>query len=223
MHHVFFDDAGYLSQLTFNFGWQEKTDSASLYPSAEAQKADCDKLCSLICAEHGAPSDTVKDVDGAGNPAFTWQAEDLSADPCAYWLTGGPDLWGIPGNTCNVLSFWLKDSKTEAIPFSSLVKAPEASAGESAVSRRSGSSKKSSSDSLRDGEYWCMGKGDTCKNKTYSPTDLYCHSCDPDDNNIEGDQRKKSSGEVKDYNGNGKVDENDWEKAWKKFLNEKMN
>lgn len=35
-------------------------------------------------------------------------------------------------------------------------------------------------------EYYCMGKNDTCPNKTSSPWDLYCHSCDPDNDNIEG-------------------------------------
>lgn len=39
---------------------------------------------------------------------------------------------------------------------------------------------------LEPGTYWCMGKNDTCKNKTTSPTDLYCSSCDPDGDNIEG-------------------------------------
>ena len=82
-----------------------------------------------------------------------------------------------------------------------------------------------SSDSLAEGEYFCMGKGDTCKNKTYSPTDLYCHSCDPDDNNVEGDQRSSKSygsgGKVIDNNSDGKVDEDDWEKAWGDYLNDK--
>ena len=34
--------------------------------------------------------------------------------------------------------------------------------------------------------YYCMGKNDTCKNKTYDPYDFYCSSCDPDNDNIEG-------------------------------------
>lgn len=41
-------------------------------------------------------------------------------------------------------------------------------------------------DGLSSGEYWCMGKGDTCQNKTYSAYDFYCSSCDPDGDNIEG-------------------------------------
>lgn len=36
------------------------------------------------------------------------------------------------------------------------------------------------------GEYYCMGKNDTCPNKTKNPYDLYCDSCDPDGDNIEG-------------------------------------
>lgn len=39
---------------------------------------------------------------------------------------------------------------------------------------------------LEPGTFWCMGKNDTCQNKTSSPTDLYCSSCDPDGDNIEG-------------------------------------
>ena len=36
------------------------------------------------------------------------------------------------------------------------------------------------------GEYYCMGKNDTCPNKTKNAYDLYCNSCDPDGDNIEG-------------------------------------
>lgn len=50
----------------------------------------------------------------------------------------------------------------------------------------SNTSSGSSSDSLKEGEYWCMGKNDTCKNKTYDPYDYYCDSCDPDGDNVEG-------------------------------------
>lgn len=41
-------------------------------------------------------------------------------------------------------------------------------------------------DGLASGTYWCMGKGDTCQNKTYSAYDFYCSACDPDGDNIEG-------------------------------------
>jgi len=36
------------------------------------------------------------------------------------------------------------------------------------------------------GEYYCMGKGDTCSNKTKNAYDLYCTRCDPDNDNREG-------------------------------------
>lgn len=36
------------------------------------------------------------------------------------------------------------------------------------------------------GDYYCMGKNDTCPNKTKNMYDLYCDSCDPDGDNIEG-------------------------------------
>lgn len=35
-------------------------------------------------------------------------------------------------------------------------------------------------------EYWCMGKNDTCQNKTDSPDDFFCNKCDPNGDNIEG-------------------------------------
>ena len=35
-------------------------------------------------------------------------------------------------------------------------------------------------------EYWCMGKNDTCQNKTDSPDDFFCDECDPNRDNIEG-------------------------------------
>ena len=36
------------------------------------------------------------------------------------------------------------------------------------------------------GSYYCMGKNDTCPNKTNNKYDLYCNSCDPDGDNVEG-------------------------------------
>lgn len=36
------------------------------------------------------------------------------------------------------------------------------------------------------GLYYCMGKNDTCNNKTKNAYDLYCNSCDPDGDNVEG-------------------------------------
>jgi len=99
------------------------------------------------------------------------------------------------------------------------------SSGSNSSSSSSHSSKSSSHDSSSSssndstGEYYCMGKNDTCTNKTSSPYDLYCHSCDPDDNNIEGDQR---DGKIGDNDGNGKVDEDDWEIEWNEYLNDKL-
>lgn len=43
-----------------------------------------------------------------------------------------------------------------------------------------------SSEELAEGEFWCLGKNDTCQNKTYRADDLYCDQCDPDDDNMEG-------------------------------------
>ena len=36
------------------------------------------------------------------------------------------------------------------------------------------------------GDYYCMGKNDTCRNKTKNAYDLYCNSCDPNGDNVEG-------------------------------------
>ena len=36
------------------------------------------------------------------------------------------------------------------------------------------------------GPYYCLGKNDTCNNKTYNRYDKYCDSCDPDGDNKEG-------------------------------------
>ena len=74
---------------------------------------------------------------------------------------------------------------------------------------------------MANGEYWCMGKNDTCRNKTYDPNDLFCHSCDPDDNNIEGDQRT-TDGVVDDNNDDGKIDDEDANIEWKDWLEKKM-
>ena len=41
-------------------------------------------------------------------------------------------------------------------------------------------------DSDDGGSYYCMGKNDTCPNKTHDKYDLYCDSCDPDGDNVEG-------------------------------------
>lgn len=87
------------------------------------------------------------------------------------------------------------------------------------------SSSKSDYSSKSDEEYYCMGKNDTCKNKTSDPYDLYCHSCDPDDNNIEGDQSKKSygsGGSIIDNDYDNDIDEDDWEKAWGDYMDDKL-
>lgn len=49
-----------------------------------------------------------------------------------------------------------------------------------------GSSSSASSSSSEQETYYCMGKNNTCPNKTYSPWDFYCSSCDPDGDNKEG-------------------------------------
>ena len=36
------------------------------------------------------------------------------------------------------------------------------------------------------GSYYCMGKNDTCSRKTNNAYDLFCGSCDPDGDNVEG-------------------------------------
>lgn len=75
-----------------------------------------------------------------------------------------------------------------------------------------------------DDGYYCMGKGDTCNNKTSDPFDLYCYSCDPDGNNIEGDQRNsKSDGYVGDNDYDGDIDYSDWESEWNAYLDDKLN
>lgn len=223
----YMDASGFLSMIACTFGYQS---GKAQYPSDADRQKDKDKLYALICERAGEPDKTESDTTTDGSAMFTW----FEADSSEYWLCGGPALWGIEGLMYNVMDFGLSDADGNQITYSKLTGVPEKSedssrSDSSSKSSSSGGSKKSSSDSLRDGEYWCCGKGDTCRNKTYSPTDLYCHSCDPDDNNIEGDQRKssgsskKGSGEIKDTNGNGKVDEDDWEKAWKDYLNEHMN
>ena len=74
------------------------------------------------------------------------------------------------------------------------------------------SADKADSDKSDDEEFWCMGKNDTCQNKTSSAYDLYCNACDPDDNNIEGDQSgDRTDGAVGDNDYDGDVDNDDWE------------
>lgn len=36
------------------------------------------------------------------------------------------------------------------------------------------------------GDYYCMGKNNPCRNKTKNAYDLYCNSCDPNGDNVEG-------------------------------------
>lgn len=67
--------------------------------------------------------------------------------------------------------------------------------------------------------FYCMGKNDTCTNKTYDASDLYCHSCDPDNNNIEGDQ---SDGVIGDNDFDNDIDEDDWETEWGNYLDDKF-
>jgi len=41
-------------------------------------------------------------------------------------------------------------------------------------------------DGTGQGPYYCYGKNNTCNNKTKNYRDLYCDSCDPDGDNVEG-------------------------------------
>ena len=41
-------------------------------------------------------------------------------------------------------------------------------------------------DGTGNGPYPCYGKHNTCSGKTYNYRDLYCDSCDPDGDNVEG-------------------------------------
>lgn len=43
----------------------------------------------------------------------------------------------------------------------------------------------SNSSSSSEGKFWCMGKNDTCQNKTSDPSDLFCSSCDKNNDDIE--------------------------------------
>lgn len=216
----YLDVNGYLSQCSVTLG-KHHDSSSSVYSDAAAQQADKEKLLKLVCAHEGEPVKTEEGFVG-DDTQYTW----YSSNNTEIYLTGSAALWGIEGETVNLLSTSCADTDGNQRTYSEA--AGIAVRSDDSSSKSSGGKKKSS-DSLAEGEYWCCGKNDTCKNKTYSPTDLYCHSCDPDDNNIEGDQRKssgsskKGSGEIKDTNGNGKVDEDDWEKAWKDYLNEHMN
>lgn len=216
----YLDANGYLSQCSVTLG-KHHDSAASAYADAAAQQADKEKLLKLVCAHEGEPVKTEEGI-AEDDTQYTW----YSSNNTDIYLTGSAALWGIEGETVNLLSTSCADTDGNQRTYSEA--AGIAVRSDDSSSKSSGGKKKSS-DSLAEGEYWCCGKGDTCRNKTYSPTDLYCHSCDPDDNNIEGDQRKssgsskKGSGEIKDTNGNGKVDEDDWEKAWKDYLNEHMN
>ena len=115
-------------------------------------------------------------------------------------------------------------SKAESINVSSSSSSKTSSSSKVSSSSNSYSSKSESksyySESDSDDSFYCMGKNDTCSNKTSSAYDLYCHSCDPDDNNIEGDQ-SKSNGYVDDYDYDGDVDGDDWEDAWSDYLDDK--
>ncbi len=211
----YLDGNGYLSQCSVTLG-KHHDSSSSVYSDAAAQQADKDKLYALICAHDGKPVKTEEGFVG-DDTQYTW----YSSNNTEIYLTGSAALWGIEGETVNLLSTSCADTDGNQRTYSEAAGIAVKSGGSSSTSSSGG--KKKSSDSLAEGEYWCCGKNDTCKNKTYSPTDLYCHSCDPDDNNIEGDQRKSSGGKITDRDGNGKVDEDDWEKAWKEYLNDHMN
>ncbi|QRN84867.1 hypothetical protein JR334_07760 [Clostridia bacterium] len=63
--------------------------------------------------------------------------------------------------------------------------ATKAAAAKAAASKAAASKPTSNSSTLGPGEYWCMGKNDTCQNKTYDPWDFYCDECDPDRDGIE--------------------------------------
>lgn len=110
-----------------------------------------------------------------------------------------------------------QEAKTETATEETTEKAVEEATTEEETIKKE--TTKISSSSKKEEEFYCMGKNDTCTNKTSSAWDLYCYSCDPDDNNIEGDQ---SDGEIGDNNYDGYVDEEDWEIEWNEYLNDKL-
>lgn len=203
----YLDEEGCLAQITFTLGQQPNAEQSTFYASADAQNADKEQLFSYLKGKLGEPTET-DDSFGDDSASFLWNTDRN----LQYWLSGSAALWGIEGNTCNLLTVSLIDGSGNQVKYSDY-SGPKKSSG--------GGSKKKSEDSLREGEYWCMGKNDTCTNKTYDPFDYYCYSCDPDNNNIEGDQRS-SGGKITDRDRDGDVDEGDWEQAWKDYLKENL-
>lgn len=143
----------------------------------------------------------------------------LSAVGCGGSDTGSGSLSDASSSYEDSSS--LSESSSDS---SSSSKSDSSSSKSSSGSNAASAGKTANDDDLGAGEYYCMGKNDTCKNKTSSPTDLYCYSCDPDGNNIEGDQRKSNThdGVVGDNDYDGDVDDEDFEDEWEDFLNDKM-
>lgn len=94
--------------------------------------------------------------------------------------SGDTNCCTLHSNKCADCGSYIDEDATWCM--SCLEDAIQPSSGSSSYSSNNSSNSYSSSAE----EYWCMGKNDTCNNKTSSAYDFYCNSCDPDGDGEEG-------------------------------------
>lgn len=131
------------------------------------------------------PSPAETEKTGGAEAVFT-NEYGTSSTQCAHTgctrpiaSSGDTNCCTVHSNTCAKCGRYIDEDATWCMKC--LTSA--ASGGKSSSSKSSSSSSSSSSGKE---SYYCMGKHNTCTNKTYSPWDFYCSSCDPDGDNKEG-------------------------------------
>lgn len=151
-----------------------------------------------VSAAGGAPSPTVTSTptptqkpvpaSSAKGTSFTNKfgtAKTICAHSgCSSYIASSGDTNCCPAHSNKCLTCGCYIDEDAAWCMSCLSKA--AGQSKSSHGNSSGSSSSGSSSSSSGGSYYCMGKNDTCPNKTNSPYDFYCSSCDPNNDNIEG-------------------------------------
>lgn len=158
----------------------EPTATAAPTPTPEPSPAVTEALSEKPVEEPAATEKT-----GATEAVFT-NEYGTSSTQCAHTgctrpiaSSGDTNCCTVHSNTCAKCGRYIDEDATWCMKC--LTSA--ASDGQSSSSKSSSSSSSSSSGKE---SYYCMGKHNTCPNKTYSPWDFYCSSCDPDGDNKEG-------------------------------------
>ena len=137
------------------------------------------------------PSQSTWNKTAGTTTGYDWA--DMNYEQKESLVSGVIQSWKNSGKISEVGSSWYisnlndfyGDSATNGTDVAKAMSMIAVSGNIVHSSTNSSSYTSSPSSSSLSGVFWCMGKNDTCNNKTHNATDLYCSSCDRNDDNIE--------------------------------------